>query len=124
MLCTNGSPAPVFETDEGRSYFLVRPLVHVGFPQQNTEYGQVTEQVTEQVLRLLEVLEQEPLGAKSILKGLALSHRPTFIKNYLQPAMALGAVEMTQPDSPRSPTQKYRLTHTGKQLLAARNKDL
>ncbi|MDM7856878.1 Fic family protein [Thiopseudomonas acetoxidans] len=27
-------------------------------------------------------------------------------------------IEMTQPDSPRSPTQKYRLTQLGKQVLA------
>ncbi|MCK9237938.1 MAG: hypothetical protein M0Q29_08675 [Thiopseudomonas sp.] len=27
-------------------------------------------------------------------------------------------IEMTQPDSPRSPTQKYRLTQLDKQVLA------
>ncbi|TLU53227.1 MAG: transcriptional regulator, partial [Chlorobium sp.] len=28
-----------------------------------------------------------------------------------------GWVEMTLPDSPRSPTQKYRLTDTGRKIL-------
>lgn len=40
---------------------------------------------------------------------LGLRHKPTFRKNYLNPALAAGLVEMTEPTSPRSPTQRYRL---------------
>jgi ATP-dependent DNA helicase RecG len=40
-----------------------------------------------------------------------------FIDNYLTPATSSGLVEMTQPDSPKSPTQKYRLTDKGKAAL-------
>ena len=40
---------------------------------------------------------------------LELQHRPTFSANYLLPALNAGLVEMTQPESPKSPTQKYRL---------------
>ncbi len=58
------------------------------------------------------------MGTKDLLKQLELSHRPTLIQNYLQPALAQGLIEMTQPDSPRSPTQKYRLTEQGRQALA------
>jgi ATP-dependent DNA helicase RecG len=36
---------------------------------------------------------------------------------YLEPALALNLIEMTQPDSPKSPTQKYRLTAKGRQLM-------
>lgn len=54
---------------------------------------------------------------KRLLASLSLSHRPTFIQNYLQPALDMKLVEMTQPDSPRSPTQKYRLTPQGKAYL-------
>jgi ATP-dependent DNA helicase RecG len=38
--------------------------------------------------------------------------------NYLEPALKSELIERTQPDSPRSPTQKYRLTEKGKLLLA------
>ena len=46
--------------------------------------------------------------------------RRNFLEKYLSPAMEAGLVEMTQPDSPRSPTQKYRLTEVGIKALEAR----
>jgi predicted HTH transcriptional regulator len=78
---------------------------------------QATEQVTEQVKRLLSVLKERELASKEAMLALHLNHRPTFLYDYLQPALSIGLVEMTQPDSPRSPTQKYRLTTRGKQVL-------
>ncbi|MDF1827025.1 MAG: ATP-binding protein [Legionellaceae bacterium] len=117
VMKTNGSPAPVFETDDDRSYFLIRLPVHDGFVGDAMIGWQVTEQVTEQVMRLLEAVAQESLSTKAMMEVLSLNHRPTFIQNYLQPALDLMAVEMTQPDSPRSPIQKYRITNLGKQML-------
>ena len=76
----------------------------------------VTEQVTEQVERLLECLKNEPLTSREAMKCLDLRHRPTFLYEYLQPAMNKELIEMTQPDSPKSPTQKYRLTDKGRNL--------
>ena len=78
---------------------------------------QVTEQVTEQVVKFLKHLEKSPLGTREAMKRLGLSHRPTFLYTYLQPALKSGLVEMTQPDSPKSPTQKYRLTAKGRQWM-------
>jgi ATP-dependent DNA helicase RecG len=71
---------------------------------------QVTDQVTEQVRRLLACLQMGPLSTKALMQQLGLSHRPTFVQTYLQPALQAGLIEMTQPQSPKSPTQKYRLT--------------
>jgi ATP-dependent DNA helicase RecG len=51
---------------------------------------------------------------------LGLSHRPTFRKNYLHPALEAGLIEMTQPDNPRARNQKYRLTAHGVQLMKAK----
>ena len=51
-----------------------------------------------------------------MMKNLQLKHNATFRQNYLQPAIEAGLIEMTQPDSPNSPTQKYRLTQKGKDL--------
>ncbi|MEW6710975.1 MAG: Fic family protein [Candidatus Riflebacteria bacterium] len=45
----------------------------------------------------------------------------SFSKNYLEAAKNSNFGEMTQPDSPRSPTQKYRLTELGKQILESKN---
>ena len=66
-------------------------------------------QVTEQVARFVECLKQGPLSTREAMERLALQHRPTFSANYLLPAMNAGLVEMNPPESPRSPTQKYRL---------------
>jgi hypothetical protein len=68
--------------------------------------------------RLLSVFEGRTLTGSEIMKGLKMSHRGTFRKNYLDPAIDAGYVEMTQPDSPRSPTQKYRLTRPGGEAAA------
>ncbi|RLJ19852.1 cell filamentation protein Fic [bacterium endosymbiont of Escarpia laminata] len=69
---------------------------------------QVTDQVTDQVKNLLAVMGDGYLSAKELMERLSLSHRPTFRDNYLTPALQQGLVEMRDPDSPRSPRQKYR----------------
>lgn len=84
--------------------------------QSSTE--QVTDKATEQVMRWLAALKAAPLGIKDLLSRLRLSHRSSFMQDYLQPALEAGLVEMTQPGSRSSPTQKYRLTDKGRQWLA------
>lgn len=79
------------------------------------------EQVTEQVRRILNCLKNEPLGTRETMQFLGLRHRPTFIYDYLQPAIDAGLVKMTQPESPKSPTQKYRLTAKGKAALVEKD---
>ena len=72
---------------------------------------QVSDPVTDQVKRLLAVfLRDEILSAAELMQRLDLKHKPTFRDNYLRPALAAKRIAMTQPNSPRSPTQRYRLT--------------
>ncbi len=81
---------------------------------------QVGEQVREQVAnalpkgvaRLLKVLKDE-MSVLDMMMALKLGGRRNFLEKYLTPSIELGLVEMTQPNSPRSPTQKYRLTPKG-----------
>ena len=76
---------------------------------------QVSDQVSDQVKRLLAAFrEAKTLKAAELMNLLDLQHRPTFRNNYLNPALAAGLIEMTQPDSPRSPAQQYRLTAKGR----------
>ena len=74
-------------------------------------------QFSQQVRRLLVALEGEMTRA-AIMKALTLRDRVTFGNSYLGPALKIGLVEMTQPDSPRSPTQRYRLTAWGQKAKA------
>ena len=78
---------------------------------------QASVQVGDQVRRLLQALGQGERSAAELMQALALRHAPTFRKNYLTPALDAGVIERTQPDSPRSPTQRYRLTPAGKNAL-------
>jgi len=82
----------------------------------------LTPQVTPQVIRLLNVSKEGELNRGLLMKKLGLNDRKSFGKNYLQPALEQDLIEMTQPDSPKSPTQKYRLTDTGKRLLESMHK--
>lgn len=76
--------------------------------------GEKAKETNPSVQKLLDVLGNEELSAAQIMERLDLSHRPTFRKNYLNPALALGAIEMTIPDKPRSRNQKYRKKQLGR----------
>jgi Fic family protein len=69
---------------------------------------QDSDQVSDQVKRLLGVLGAKTLSAAELMVLLDLKHRPTFRKNYLHPALEAGLIEMTLPDSPNARGQKYR----------------
>ena len=69
---------------------------------------QVTDQDRTPVERLLIALGSETLSTAALMKRLHLSHRPTFRKNYLQPALEQNLIERTIPDKPNSKHQKYR----------------
>lgn len=58
--------------------------------------------------RLVNVLGNEVLTTNEIMLRLGMTHKPTFRKNYLNPAIEMGLVEMTVPGKPRSRYQKYR----------------
>ena len=64
--------------------------------------------VSESIQRLLDALGSETLSTVEIMERLDLTHRPTFRKNYLPPALNAGVIEMTIPDKPNSRNQKYR----------------
>jgi len=124
----NGSPKPLFETDEDRSFFLVRfpvhmksvgsakhiPNKHPSSIQQMT--GQVAGQVTGQVARLLENASGEK-ARKELMELLGLTGRDNFEKLYLKPALEEGLMKMTIPEKPKSRLQKYRLTEKGEKYL-------
>ena len=82
--------------------------------------GKVTDKVTDKVKLLLKILaEKGELGAQDLLVGFNLSQIVNLHERYIRPALKTGLIERTQPDSPRSPTQKYRLTTKGRAYLEA-----
>lgn len=73
---------------------------------------QVTTQVTTQVEELLKVFTGEHTR-QDLQDKLNLANRENFRKNYLQPALDNGLIELTIPEKPNSSKQKYRLTEKG-----------
>lgn len=112
VMRENGSPKPMFETDDEHSYFLIRLPIHDTFLVNTQENTQVTVQVSTQdnlIVGVLSELPNQSLTAKEIMEKLGLKNRSHFSKNYLKPALEQGLIEMTIPDKPNSRNQKYRL---------------
>jgi ATP-dependent DNA helicase RecG len=57
------------------------------------------------------------MSRTELMAKLSLKDRVNFTEKYLEPALLLALLEMTQASSPNSPTQKYRLTELGRQTL-------
>jgi ATP-dependent DNA helicase RecG len=129
----NGSPPPRFQTDEDRTYFAtilpVHPLLVPQPDQVDEQVGQVADRVSraagEQVLRDLGELGFRVLAlcSKARSRGEIEHHlgREWSGKRVrsvvLRPLLDAGLLEMTQPESPRSPTQRYKTTGIGQLIL-------
>jgi Fic family protein len=74
----------------------------------------VSDSVSDPVAKLLSALKpDETVATEELMRRLGLKHKTYFRRNYLKPALAAGLIRMTQPDSPNSPTQRYRLATLG-----------
>ncbi|MDO4706281.1 MAG: ATP-binding protein [Comamonadaceae bacterium] len=114
-MAANGSPAPLFETDDERLSFVIRLPRH---PLALVPTGEVTPEVTPEVGRLLAVLQGE-MSRQHLMAALGLKDEKHFRVRYQQAAIAAGLVEMSLPATPRSSRQRYRLTPAGRQWLKA-----
>ena len=132
----NGSPDPIFESDEDRTWFLVRLPVHERTSPAATEQDalqdnilkilgkthdtlqdtlQDTPQVTGQVERLITALTGK-MNRAQLQEAMKLRDRSHFISAYLEPALDADLIEMTRPDKPTSRNQRYRRTAAGEAL--------
>jgi ATP-dependent DNA helicase RecG len=83
--------------------------------------------VTDQVLRGLTDHQKTILDAADVPRSLAelldlagVTHRTFFRRKHLQPLVNAGLVQMTDPENPQNPDQKYVLTEAGVELKASR----
>jgi Fic family protein len=63
--------------------------------------------VTPQVQKLLDIIEYIPMSAKQIAEKLRLKSSAGLKRNYLDKAIELGFVKMTEPANPNSRMQRY-----------------
>lgn len=77
---------------------------------------EATPEVTPEVKKMLGIMSGEMTRAE-IMDHLGLKDEKHFREHYQQTGIALGVIEMTLPDKPRSSKQKYRLTAKGREIL-------
>ena len=70
----------------------------------------------DQVEKLLSCAIQA-VSAADLRMAMKMTNATKFKRNYIDPLLELKILAMTQPNSPKSPTQKYYLTEMGKALL-------
>ena len=66
--------------------------------------------------KLIIAIADQYVSVTQMMEYLSLKHRPTFLKNYLSPAIKEQYVRLLYPNSPRHPRQKYLLTTKGRIL--------
>jgi len=103
-----GSPDPELKF-EGGGFWM-----HFAFDEAYMRL--ITPEVTPEVTRLPLAIRGD-MSRAELMTALALKDEKHFRKNYQQAAVALGFVEMTFPNKPRSRLQRYRLTAAGKSHL-------
>jgi ATP-dependent DNA helicase RecG len=102
-MVPNGSPAPLFETDDERVSFVVRLPTHPLAKQRTAD-------ATVEVTILLQVIHWD-VPVPALQAAMGLRNAKNFRKAYLAPAMTADYLEMILPDTPHSTRHCYRLTH-------------
>ena len=109
----NWPETELFDDREANQFkvILLRPAAVTG-----EVTPEVTPEVTGEVRKLLAVMKGKMKRAE-IQQALELKDEKHFREAYLQPALKAKVIEMTQPDKPKSSTQRYRLTAAGTQII-------
>lgn len=107
----NGSPEPVFETDDDKTYFLTLLPVHLAF---------LKIQLDDYKTSILKLCD-EPKSRKEILSYIGLKNHPESFARHVLPLVEVGYLAYILPHIPRSPNQKYITTEKGTKALGEAN---
>jgi ATP-dependent DNA helicase RecG len=110
----NGSPSPIFETDDARTFFLVTLPIHSAFNNINNDTRTIQQRYkndtsSETHIKILSLCK-ESKKTSEIMNKLDFSNRKHFKENYLDPLINEGFLKMEYPDKPTSPKPKYTIT--------------
>lgn len=118
----NASPAPKFQTDREKTYFLTTLAVHSKATKTRVEVRvepQPREKVelSETETRILRALAKSPLSSSDIAHALGYRKLTRNVRIALGHLMEMQYLVYTIPEKPRSRNQKYALTEVGKRAL-------
>jgi ATP-dependent DNA helicase RecG len=113
--------------DEDHSYFITRLPVHKAATKaevqdevQDEVHDEVHDPLTDIERKLLSACSKAPQSAAELLHSLGYSSRIGSFRKALNHLLAIGSLELTVRDKPRSKHQKYRLTEKGRTRLVDR----
>ena len=111
----NGSPPPEFESDDERSYFIIRLTAR-----QDTDStaDRVTKHKTQAEL-ILEALSEGEMSMNDLVEKLGLEKRTGAFRRTVNELLDERLIEYTIPEMPSSRLQKYKLTEKGGSILKA-----
>ena len=122
-LEANGSPKPVFETDDDSTYFLATIPAHIladqTFIKPNINLDiklSFNTKVHNRVKEML-ILLQKRIPRTELFEMMGLKNHSDNRLKYLDPLLSYGWVEMEFPDKRTSPKQTYKISKTGRQVL-------
>ncbi len=85
-----------------------------------TSTEQVPNKLTEQAEKLIKLLNDNEYSLNELMEIVSIKHRPTFLKNYLNPLIEYGFLKRKYFNN-KHPNQKYLLTEEGKKYIGLRN---
>lgn len=133
-MTENGSPQPIFETDEERSFFAATLPIHPRFsPKRDQTAGVATPELTPELTpdvekflnnKAIDLLEfcQTPRSRTEISMHLQLTDAKHIRERYIFPLLSAKLLVMTDPEHPNSPKQKYKTTKLGSKAIILNEK--
>lgn len=119
----NGSPEPIFETDNERTYFLTVLKIHPeSYKSEIKKAKKNNQQINEKFIpneMQLEILRfcVNPYSKKEILSKIGMENTYYNFRKIVLPLIQKELLTFTIPDAPRSKFQKYVITEKGAELL-------
>ena len=111
---------PVFKSSSSQFMTVIYSMEYdKGITKQSLSNHQVVAKLSLSIPMIAELLRRmaNPMSAKEMRQLSGQKDSSYFKTNVINPLIAEGLIAMTQPNSPKSPTQKYYLTDFGKALL-------
>jgi len=117
LLEKNGSPKAIFNVGLLTAFSVV--INEPEEPSLSQACHQLVTNLSPQVKSLIISLEDKKMSASELQLATNLSplSKRLFRKQYITPGVEAGLINLTNPDTPRHPKQKYYLTEQGMKVL-------
>ncbi len=122
---SNGSPKPIFDTDDERTYFKVELYINKKFnsnleAQDEAQDKNIeTYDLTEIEIKILKILSERPALKTEIAAGLGYKSISGNIKRVFDKLLNRNLIQYTIPEKPKSKYQKYVITQKASKILSS-----